>query len=126
MRELTQPEIDDMISFGGSASDVPGTWIEAKVSELAEGNIGTACGGPDTFIILTNKGYPHRKVRGYLIHDSDESRSYLIGVIGIKIQTEKTAFKVERVIGAGGSYLRFEGPADPGTTLDGFMIFEDE
>lgn len=47
-------------------------------------------------------------------------------MIYIRIQTETTAEKVEKLVAMHGSYLRFDGAADSNTTLSGFMIFEDE
>jgi hypothetical protein len=128
MRDLTAPERQDIISANGYPDDGSGKFIEAKVSDLAAANIGTACGGPWTFDILNNNGYPHRKVRGYLVDDAEEGRSYLTGMIFIKIQTETTAEKIETLVDQHGSYLRWDGETDPSITptLAGFMVFEDE
>ena len=128
MRDLTAPERQDIISANGYPDDGSGKFIEAKVSELSALGIGTACGGPWTFDILNNNGYPHRKVRGYLVDDAAEGRRYLTGMIYIKIQTETTAEKIETLAGTCGSYLRWDGEADPSITptLAGFMVFEDE
>jgi hypothetical protein len=122
MRDLTDQEIKDFdhqcqCSIG---SDIPGgRYIEATVGELAAANIGTACGGPDSFIVLAAKKYHARRVRGYLIRDHE--REYLIGMIAITMQTENTALKIEQL-----ANIRFEDEADPSTSLNGFMIFEDE
>jgi hypothetical protein len=128
MRDLNDQERQDIIISNGYPDDGSGKFIEAKVSELSAANIGTACGGPDTFHILNNHGYPHRKVRGYLVDDAEEGRSYLTGMVYIKIQTETTAEKIENLIGNHGSYLRWDCEADPSATptLAGFMVFEDE
>jgi hypothetical protein len=126
MRDLTEQEISVINLHGGDTPDYPGKWIEAQVKELSGLNVGTACGGADTFHILNNHGYPHRKVRGYLVDDAAEGRSYLTGMIYIKIQTETTAEKIETLLDQHGSYLRWDSEADPSTTLTGFMVFEDE
>lgn len=44
MRNLTQQETVDIVASNGYAPG-SGRFIEAKVSELAAANIGTACGG---------------------------------------------------------------------------------
>lgn len=118
MRDLNEQEIGDMLAHGQTISE--GRFIEAKVSELAELNIGTACGGPDSFIELAENNYEHRKVRGMLVHD-EEGQDYLIGMIAIKIQTEKTALKVEQL-----ASIRFDSKCDENSTLKGFILFEDE
>lgn len=120
MRDLNPTEVQDMIDIDGGVEGWPGRYIEAKVSELAAANIGAACCGPDTFKLL-NKKYPHRNVRGFLIDPDENGDVYLIGMIAIKMQTETTAEKIEKI-----SMLRFDSEADPSTTLNGFMIFEDE
>lgn len=97
MRDLNPTEIQDMVDLDGGVQDWPGKYIEAKVSELAAANIGTACAGPDTFKNLNPK-YPHRKVRGFLIDPDENGEVYLIGMIAIKIQTELTAEKIEKTI----------------------------
>lgn len=82
MRELTEQEILDFDNISGSsiAVDMPGgRYIEATVGELAAANIGTACGGPDSFVVLAAKKYHARRVRGYLVRDHE--REYLIGCI---------------------------------------------
>jgi len=123
MRDLTEQEISEIINHGGDTADYPGKWIEAQVKELSVLNVGTACGGADTFHILNNHGYSARRVRGYLIDwDAEEGRRYMIGMIWIKIQTENTAEKIECILDRHGSALRFDGPADD----TGFMVFEDE
>lgn len=130
MRDLTEQEISEIMNHGseiryipGDIEDHAGRWIEAQVRELSGLNVGTACGGPDTFHILNNHGYSARRVRGYLIDwDASEARRYLVGMIWIKIQTENTAYKIEDILDRHGSALRFDGPADD----TGFMVFEDE
>ena len=120
MRDLNAQEIADIQAYDGGTEE-GGRYIEARVGELAAANIGTACGGPNSFIDLSNKGYEHRKVRGYLVKDADEGREYLIGMIAIKIQTESTALKVEEI-----AFIRFDSECDEDSTLKGFMMFEDE
>ena len=122
MRDLTEQEISDLDNHSGGSigADEPGgRYIEATVGELAAANIGTACGGPDSFIVLAAKKYHARRVRGYLVRDHE--REYLIGCIAITMQTENTAEKIERL-----ANIRFDSEADPDSTLKGFMIFEDE
>jgi hypothetical protein len=122
MRTLTEQEANELGCFFNSAdiSGGTGAFIEATVSQLAELGVGTPCGGEEVFSILADNGYEHRKVRGYL------ANNMLWSIICIKIQTEKTALKIEKLLADNDALLRFDGQCDPSGTLAGFMMFEDE
>jgi hypothetical protein len=141
MRNLTQKEIDESFDSFGFIESEGYTAIESTIGELATLGVGTACGtvGNQCFDYLASKGYKHRKVRGWLDlaenkergHQyqgaqkfTDPSRRELNGgeMILIKIQTETTAEKIERLAGYGDGSLRFNAPAN----LPGYMEFETE
>lgn len=129
MRNLNANEIKDMQKLDDRQSDPGDRWVEATATELANAGVGTACGGPDTFVILAANKYHARKVRGCIKMETDEAGNQfeaMSQLLAIKIQTEKTANKIEQILDQNGSYIRFDGPADSTTSLKGFMIFEDE
>lgn len=118
MRQLNQPEIDALNETDDAQpGDAP---FEATIGELAALGYGTACGAvPNTaFAALAAKGYQHRKVRSYL-NQADKTVGTMIH---IKIQTERTAEKVERIAAQGGGSLRFDSESQ----FPGFMMFETE
>ena len=129
MRLLTKVEVDEALDGNGEAGEsmIP---VETTVGELAELNASCACGGVP-FQAAVDKGYGKRKVRGWFgverndytaIPAPDEldysvNKPIMMGMIHIKIQTEKTAEKLGEILG-----IRFEGESG----WDGFMVFEDE
>jgi len=130
MRLLTKVEVDEALDGNGEAGEsmIP---VETTVGELAELNASCACGGVP-FQEAVDKGYGKRKVRGWfgidrtLVEfgqpepnelDYSVNKPIMMGMIHIKIQTEKTAEKVGEILG-----IRFEGESG----WDGFMTFEDE
>lgn len=131
MRNLNVNEINDLIPYDGPQDHPePGErWVEATVAELAGANVFFACTDsgyvqPGVFTVLAGKKYHARKVRCCIRQETVNGKVIDMvsgGAIAIKIQTENTAEKIEKLSG-----LRFDGPADPGTTLAGFMMFEDE
>lgn len=129
--EILEGELDD------GADDLGYTAVEARIQELADLNVGTACGirGNTCFKTLAAKGYGHRKCRGWLKLVPDpkyaeeveawgkgEDGPNVTGMFHIKIQTEQTGEKVERIAGDGDGSLRFDGPSP----FEGYMIFEIE
>lgn len=131
MRNLTVNEIKDMQALDGRRPDPGDQWVEATVTELATAGVQVSCcdsgglaAGPLFFGTLAGKKKYHaRKVRGCIHLRADASgnpQQHMSGLLAIKIQTEETAEKIEQLTG-----LRFDGPAK-GSTLAGFMVFEDE
>jgi len=119
MRKLTQAEIDIALDDNGEKDD-GAVAIEATVGELAALGVGTCCGrvGNKTFQVLADKGYQHRKCRGWF----DEKDKVVVGMFHIKIQTDKTAQKVEESVCSAGGSLRHNGDSMWG----GYKEFEIE
>lgn len=119
MRKLTGEEIEEALDDNGEAEEGC-VAIEATVRELADLGIGTCCGGQGnkTFQSLADKGYEHRKCRGWF----DEKEKEVVGMFHIKIQTDKTAEKIERIAGEARGSLHFSGES----RWDGFKEFEIE
>ena len=133
MRRLTDAEVNEALDGNGEAAEgmIP---VETTVQELADLDASCACGGVN-FKEAVAKGYGHRKVRGWFGVERDDyttatagrvepsdldysiNRFYMMGMIHIKIQTEKTAEKLGDILG-----IRFDGESG----WDGFMTFEDE
>jgi len=90
MRNLTQTEIDLALD-SNDAQDGACVAIEATIQELADLGVGTICGtvGNKCFKVLADKGYGHRKCRGWY----NAKDRVVDGMFYIKIQTEKTAEK---------------------------------
>lgn len=143
MRNLTQEEINLALDDNGEKEE-GAIAIEATVQELADLDAGTCCGtvGNHTFKALAEKGYGHRKCRGWFLAKptpmtqeqweslqgvgtvpaADQSRPQVWGMFHIKIQTEKTAEKVERIAGEASGSLRYNGESN----WEGFQEFEIE
>jgi hypothetical protein len=129
MRNLTQEEIEEALDDNGEPEEGC-VAIEATVQELADLNVGTGCGkvGNQAFKVLADKGYGHRKCRGWFEENRDSLSSTkffggcVCGMFHIKIQTDKTAEKVERIVGAAGGSLRYSGDS----LWEGFKEFEIE
>ncbi len=143
MRNLTAQEIEQALDDNGE-SEEGCVAIEATVQELADLNAGTCCGGFGnlTFKALADKGYGKRKCRGWYdakpvpmtqadwesIQGEGEvpadamSRPEVVGMFHIKIQTDKTAEKVERIAASVHGSLRFNGDS----MWDGYKEFEIE
>ena len=119
MRNLIQEEIEEALDDNGEPEEGC-VAIEATVQELADLNVETGCGsvGNQAFKALAAKGYGHRKCRGW--HDA--KNGVVVGMFHIKIQTDKTADKVERIVGAAGGSLRYDGDS----RWEGFKEFEIE
>ena len=119
MRKLTQVEVDEALDDNGEQEE-GAVAIEATVSELAGLGVGTCCGGTGnkTFQALADKGYQHRKCRGWY----DEKDKVVLGMFHIKIQTDKTAEKIEQIASEAGGSLRFNGDS----LWDGYKEFEIE
>lgn len=137
MRNLTPEEIEEALDDNGE-SEAGYIAVETTVQELADLGVGTACGSVpnQTFKALADKGYGHRKCRGWFNRaptplPPGESETFpkgitfgpeVSGMFHIKIQTDKTAEKIERIASDAEGSLRFEGPSN----WDGFMEFEIE
>ena len=117
MRNLTQADIDVMF-LDGEIEDCEA--VEATVQELADLGVGTICGhiGNQTFKVLADKGYGHRKCRGWF----QAKEKVVVGRFHIKIQTDKTAEKVSRIAAAADGSLRYDG----NSSWEGFKAFEIE
>jgi hypothetical protein len=131
MRNLTAEEIKQALDDNGE-SENGAVAIEATVKELADIETETACGkyGNKTFKALVDKGYEHRKCRGWFIDKSklemcgekDRNAPMVLGMFHIKIQTDKTAEKVEKIASDAGGSLRFNGDS----LWEGYKEFENE
>lgn len=119
MRNLADIEIDGALDDNGELED-GAVAIEATVQELADLGVGTYCGcvGNKTFKALADKGYGHRKCRGWFISKD----SVVDGMFHIRIQTDKTAENVSRIAADAGGSLRFSGDS----MWDNFKEFEIE
>jgi hypothetical protein len=140
MRNLTPEEIDKALDDNGEAEEGC-VAIEATVQESADLKTDTCCGrwGNQTFKALADKGYGHRKCRGWFNKTPKQMSQetwegihgqgpvpvlgpLVCGMFLIKIQTEKTGEKVERIAGAAGGSLRYDGDS----LWEGFKEFEIE
>lgn len=148
MRNLTQEEIDFALDDNGEKEE-GAVAIEATVQELADLECGTCCGshGNKTFKALVDKGYGHRKCRGWYLEKppgitdehwkthvwnvggseplTDELRNpppVVMGMFHIKVQTEKTGEKISRIAGDAHGSLRYSGES----LWEGFKEFEIE
>jgi len=130
MRNLTQAEIEQALDDNGEQED-GAVAIEATVKELADIGTETACGtyGNKTFQALVDKGYQHRKCRGWFIDketskrgDADRDAPVILGMFHIKAKTDKTGEKIERIAGEAGGSLRFSGDS----LWEGYKEFENE
>jgi hypothetical protein len=140
MRKLTQEEVEEGLDDNGESDDgyIP---IEASIQELADMGVSTCCGrtGNKCFKALADKGYEHRKCRGWfcekpfqMTQETYESIGGkgsvpimgpdVAGMFHIKIQTDKTAEKISRIAGEAGGSLRLNGDS----LWEGFKEFEIE
>lgn len=119
MRNLTIEEIEEALDDNGETEDGC-IAIEATVQELSDLKVGTTCGtkGNSCFVKLAEKGYAHRKCRGWF----DEKTKEIVGMCHIKIQTDKTAEKIEKIAAEAGGSLRFNGDS----LWEGYKEFEIE
>ena len=119
MRDLTQEEINTALDDNGEKEEGC-IAIETTVQELADLGVGTCCGhtGNQVFKVLADKGYKHRKCRGWY----DESGKVVVGMFHIKIQTDNTAEKIENIASKAGGSLRLNGDS----LWEGFKEFEIE
>jgi len=129
MRFLTADEIEAMDGDPQDALENGEVAIEATIQELADLGVGTACGhvGNKAFKALADKGYGKRKCRGWFCKNpipinGQTEDPYVNGMFHIKIQTDKTAEKIERISGEAGGSLRYEGDS----SWEGFKEFEIE
>jgi hypothetical protein len=124
VRGLTKEEI--AVLDWSSDMEQSAIAVETTIAELAEVDAGTDCGmvGNSCFRYLAEKGYKHRKCRGWFIPGPSVygDKPVVTGMFHIKIQTEETAKKVERLAAKGGGSLRFDGESE----WDGYMVFEIE
>ena len=129
MRNLTQEEIEEALDDNGEAEEGC-VAIEATVQELADMAVGTGCGefGNQVFRELATKGYQHRKCRGWFekkknaLSSTEPYVGVVVGMFHIKIQTDETAEKIERIASDAGGSLRYSGDS----LWDGFKEFEIE
>ena len=119
MRELTPQEVIDYgMEVDGSEVALELTAVEGIINDLKD--VGTICGESENkcFNLLIEKGYGKRKFYGLL----QKKTNTIWGMFYIKIQTEKTAEKIERLSYKEGGSLRFNGEAN----REGYMEFEIE
>lgn len=127
MRPLTANEIALLDEAQLEMEDEGYYPVEVTIGELAALDVETICGriGNSTFALLASKGYKHRKCRGWLKTNPPLYEGWgraVSGMFHIKIQTEKTALKIEHLADIANGSLRFDGKS----CFEGFMVFEIE
>ena len=127
MRILSKEEMDtDIVTLDYLDAEPEWSPIEATVQELANLKVETACGshGNHPFEALVAKGYGNRKCRSYMIPATNDERGpMVVGMFFMKIQTDKTAEKVEKIVSDAGGSLRYD---DGECGWEGYKMFEIE
>jgi len=119
MRSLTPEEakaVDDSVD-----AEEGFRAIEATIKELADLNVGAACGTPgnECFKALVEYGYGSRTCRGWYDHVHND----VMGMFHIELGTDEETEEVERVARLSGGSLRYEGDS---RSWKGFKEFEIE
>jgi hypothetical protein len=124
MRNLTDEEIDLMDEIREDEETEGFFAVETTIQELADIGAETCCGhfGNKCFAYLASHGYRSRKCRGWL-NPNDADRGALVGgIFHIRIQTDKTAEKIENLAADVHGSLRFDGDS----IFEGYKVFEIE
>jgi hypothetical protein len=130
MRFLTADEIEEAMDEDPQEALEEGeVAIEATIQELADLGVETFCGshGNKAFKALADKGYGKRKCIGWFFEnprpiDGEVRAPYIFGMFHIKIQTDETAEKIQKIAGEAEGSLRYNGDS----MWEGFKEFEIE
>ena len=131
MRVLSKEEMEtDVVTLDYldvDSEDGPQIFFEATIQELADLRVETYCGnhGNQPFALLSQKGYGKRKCRGSMVlAPNPEGRGLMVGgMFFIKIQTDKTAEKIEKIVNDAGGSFRYD---DGECGWEGYKQFEIE